>query len=237
MEIHLSFLDFDYVILSNNNFDERSVKDSVDFLFSLGIRKFIFTLAYDPELHTGAWILGRLNHIKSSFRSLRPYGCQFHLYLDIVYSKELSYTPSAFKRWSIPHTSCVFVRLPLFCEPDQMNAELNHLYFRQKCIPIFTAFEANIHTCSSEWIQQLMRSRNFYCAMDLNFITSLDAEPLIRNAIRNGCRILPSITHSIENYPSILKRMDGFRLGIGDSNYTKFTRSVHILGHQLFPRR
>ena len=232
----MRFLDFDYIIISNNDFDERSLKDTISFLHSVGIRKFIFTVSYDPMLHTDAWIWDRVKNIRSLLRNLRPYGCRFYVYVDLVYSQGVPYGISTWKRLSISGTSNIFMRLPVFCDGECANTDLNHLYFRQKYIPIFTAFECNIHTCSKDWIRQLMYCKHFYCAMDVNYLTSLDAEPLIRSAIQNECRILPAITHSIENYPGILERMAEFRNGIGASNYTKFSRSVHSLGYHLFFR-
>ena len=232
----MSFLDFDYIIISNNDFDENSLKNSISFLYSIGIRKFIFTVSYDPALHTDAWILDRIKNIRSLLHNLRPRGCRFYVFADIVYSQGIPYGITSLNRLSISNTSCVFMRFPVFCDGKDINADLNHLYFRRKCKPIFIAFETNIQTCSTDWITQIMCSQNFYCTMDLNYITSLSAEPLMRFAIRNTCRILPAINHSIDNYPGILSRIDGFKFGVEKSNYTKFSRSVHSLGVHLFPR-
>jgi hypothetical protein len=233
----LGLIDFDYLIVSNGEFEDRAIRDTVSYFHTIGIRKFIFTVSYDPMRHTRAWMLDRLHVLRTVLNSYRPYGCRFYLYADIIYSADVFHGMVSFNGLGMAHSSHTFVRLPVFCDCDQTNLDLNDLCFGRKRKPILTAFENQIKTCSAHWVDQVMGSRQIYCALDLNYFTAEDTEVMMADAIRRECNILPAISHSVEHYPAFPKRMSQFKNGIGTANYTKFCRSLHILGRELFPGR
>ena len=229
-------LGFDYLVISNEDFDVDSLVDTISFFHSIGIRKFIFTVSYDPLRHTEAWLTDRMKRLKPTLNAYRPRGCSMTLYADTVHSSGVPHGIHSYRRLCVPHSSAIFIRLSPFGDPSQIDPDLNELCFTRKCRPICTAFEDNIRTCEPDWIRRMMASRSLCFAMDLNFMTATDSEPLMRHAIAQDCRIIPAISHSISNYPGILYRMEAWKEEIGESNYTKFLRQVHTTGYQLFPR-
>ncbi|MBQ9085871.1 MAG: hypothetical protein IJY47_01655 [Clostridia bacterium] len=232
----MPLLDFDYLIVSNECYDESSLRDTIEFFHGIGIRKFIFTVSFDRSKHTVGWILDRMGRLRETLRHCHSRGISVALYASIEQSEGIVYDVGLL-RLSIKRSPYIFMKLPNFVDDPFVESDLNYFCFKRKCRPIFTAFEDNIRTNSPEMIQRLMSSRLYQFALDLNYLTSLDAEPQMLLAIENGVALLPSITHSLDNYPGVFKRMVEFRNSIGVSNYTKFCRTLQASGHRLFTKQ
>lgn len=229
----MNSLDFHYLIVSNQAFDEESLQNTFTFFGALGIRKFIFTVPFDLANRSVGILLDKMQRLRIRLHKCCPRGCSFELfpYVDVaedtVFHADLS-------RCLIKSSPYIFFRISAFYHPSNTDSALNHLCFQRKYRPIFTSFEDAIRTGSSEHIDRLTGSRLLCFSMDLNFMTEIESKNQMLQWIRQGTFLLPSISHDLSNYTGILNRFQLFKEDIGASNYTKFFRSVHTLGHRLF---
>lgn len=230
----LTLLDFNYLIISNENFDDSSLKDTFAFFLPLGIRKFIFTVSYDPRLHPICWIMDRLRQLRMRLRTLRPRGTVCEVYPCVFLSEEIVYH-NDIKRLCLKESSYLFLKIPPFSDPSNFDKNLNYLCFQRKCRPILVSFEDNLKIdLQHAFLERTVQSSLFHLSLDLNYVTALTSDHWIRFAIQSESRLLPGISHSLTNYPSVAKHMAELKEEIGPSNYTKFCRLLQESGHRLF---
>jgi len=221
----MSFLAFDYLVISDVHLDTASLKDIFSFFSELGIRKFIFLLNFDRTRHTLSQIKDRQKKFNELLRSVRPHGTLVYSFLTINLSDGVVYDPSIeslFKKTS----PFLFVKAPVLCDEAWVDSDLNYLLYKMNCHPILTSFEENILTNSQARIDQMIRSKAYRMTLDLNYITSLDAEVRMMQIISREISVFPSISHDLSNYVGIEKALEDYKDRLGEATYARFCRNL-----------
>ena len=220
----MSFLAFDYLIVSNPHLDSESLKDTFSFFTERGIRKFIFLLNFDRTIHTLSQIKDRQKNFNELLRSVRPHGTVADSFLNLILSDGIVYDPSI-ASLSPKTAPFLFVKAPVLCDEAWVDCDLNYLLYKRNRQPILTSFEGNILTNSQMRIDQMIRSKAYRVSLDLNYITSPDADVRILQMISWEISVFPSITHSLSNYVGIEKAFEQYKKRLGEHTYTRLCRN------------
>lgn len=229
----MSYLDFDYLIVSNRYLDLQSLKNTFSFFTSLGIRKFIIPLGFDRNIHTVPWMIRNIKNFKEYIRPIRPHGISVFICADIYMSDDIFYD-KAMHRLTLGDSDMIFLKMPIFSPTDWINSELNYCLYKAKFNPIFTTFESNIRTAPYEFTDQLFTTHAFKYCLDLDYITSLESTPRISQAISNGISIFPCISRDVCHYQDIIRGFSDFRNRIGDKAYFSFCDNLRLSKQTLF---
>ncbi len=220
----MSFLAFDYLVISDAHLDTASLKDIFSFFSERGIRKFIFLLNFDRTLHTLSQIKDRQKKFNELLHSVRPHGTLVYSFLNVILSDGIVYDPSIeslFKKTS----PFLFVKAPVLCDEAWVDSDLNYLLYKMHCQPILTFFEGNILTNSQARIDQMIRSKAYRMTLDLNYIMSLDAEVRMMQIISREISVFPSISHDLSNYVGIEKALEDYKDRLGEATYIRLCRN------------
>lgn len=229
-------LDFDYLIVSNQWFDHDSIAQTFSLFVPLGIRKFVFTLRLDRSLLTVSQMLDRVRTLSLTIHSLRPHGITVQICPELVFMDGVCYDPQI-QRLLKKNSRYLFVELPTFLDQEWMLADINHLLYKRKTLPVYTSFEANIRTNPRKIVNHLIQSEPFHACLDLNYITSLDAQTILVDMISRKARFFPCISNHWSAYAGIDSGFSDFRMRIGDTHYVQFCRNLQLLGSTVISRR
>ena len=229
----MSYLDFDYLIVSNRYLDLQSLKNTFSFFTSIGIRKFIIPLGFDRNIRTVPWMIQAIKDFKEFIRPIRPHGVSVFICADIYMSDDIFYD-KALHRLTVGDSDMIFLKMPIFAPTDRINSELNYCLYRSKLHPIFTTFESNLRTAPCEFINQLFTTHAFKYCLDLDYITSSESVPRISQALSNGISIFPCISRDLCRYEDIIFKFSDFRSNIGDKAYFGFCDNLRRSGQSLF---
>ena len=229
----MSFLAFDYLIVSNPHLDPESLKDTFSFFKERGIRKFIFLLNFDRTLHTVSQIKDRQKKLNDLLRSIRPHGILVNSFFNFVLSDGIVYDRSI-ASLSAKTAPFLFVKTPVLCDEAWVDSDLNYLLYKMNCQPILTSFEGNILTNSQTRINQMIHSNAYRFRLDLNYITSPDADSRIMEMISREISVFPSITHSLSNYVGIDQAFEQYKARLGEHRYMLVCRNFWNAEKYLF---
>ena len=219
----MNFLPFDYLVVANRNFDIDSLTETVSFFSAHGIRKFIFLLNFDRTRSTVSQIKARQKNLDQSLRSLGLKGVTLHTSLCLDLSDGIVYDPSL--ELIFNRSEMLFVNLPLFCDESWVDNDLNYLLFKKKKSPILTSLEGTILTSSQDRINQIFHSKFYRLALDLNYLTSLDAESRVMQIISREIPVIPCISHDVSNYVGIVNALESLKYRLGTDSYVSLTRN------------
>lgn len=220
----MSFLPFDYLVVSNPSLGFEAFKDTLSFFSDRGIRKFIFLLDFDRTLYTVAQIKDRQKKLNEHLQSIRPHGTLTDSFLNLILSDGIVYDPSI-ASLSSKMAPFLFVKAPVLCDASWVDSDLNYLLYKMKRQPILTSFEGNILTNSQTRIDQMIHSKAYRFCLDLNYLTSPDADPRMMQIISREISVFPSITHSLSNYVGIEKAFAQYKERLGEYTYARLCRN------------
>ncbi len=221
---NMNFLPFDYLVISNQDFDLVSLQDTFSFFSACGIRKFIFLLNFDRSRHTVAWIKDRQKLLEQSIRLARPKGLIVQSFLNFEFSQGIVYDPTI-NRILSQNSSFLFVSLPFFCDDAWVDADLNYLLYQKKLTPILSSFEGNIRTNSQTRLNQIFTSKAYRLSLDLNYITAADSKIRLDQIISREISVIPCISHSLSNYVGVCRAFEDLRGRLGASAYAQLSRN------------
>lgn len=231
----MGFLAFDYLIVSDPPLDSDSLKDIFSFFAERGIRKFIFLLDFDRIRFTASQIKDRQKHFSELLCSLRSRGISADCFLNLALSDGIVYD-SFMDSFSTKTSPFLFAKAPIFCDDAWVDSDLNYLLYKKHRLPILTSFEGNIVTNSQARIDQMLQSKAFRFSLDLNYITSLNADLRMRQIISREISIFPAISHDLSNYVGIEEAFAQYKARLGESTYARFCRSLWDTEKDFFSR-
>lgn len=222
----MAYLDFDTLLICNNRFDEESVKYTMEFFKSVGIRKFIFTYEFDRDIKPMSLAIPKLRSLKPFLSSLAPRGVRIYTVFNVILSEGVVFEPS-FNRLALEHGDRVFAELP-FCNYEAwLESDMNRLLYKNKLKPAFVSFERSFAICERDMIERFMTIKNAVFCMDINYLTSIQSTVTLKDFISCGLNILPSVSTDIFNYPGIIKSFDLLKTRIGSQNYVNLCKSFY----------
>jgi len=222
----LDYLDFDTLVISNNNFSDTFIFECFSFFSDLGIQNFIFTYDFDA--------VGRpLSEALRTLRTLKPYlhrfqtrGTNVYTAFNLLLDQDLARNQSLLESLSIPHTERIFVNLPIFTGHDWLEPDLAHLVYRKHRSPIFTSFERNAITYTDDMLERFSRLPKTVFCLDANYMFSLRAQTKLTRLVRANSQILPCISNSMSDYVAVLDGFADLKRRLGPSLYRKLCVNI-----------
>ena len=227
-------LDFDYLIISNQIFDEKSVSATLRFFSERGIRRFYVAFNVDLSQTTIKRVAPSIKALQKRFSSLCPRGSSVHVY------PMLSLSEDAVKNPCVPKLSfgqkMIFTNLPFACLSDHdswMDENLNFLVRKLRLTPIFLSFEEFLALNDSATANHFLYGSGFSFGFDLNFLTLPSHRFVIEEMIQNKIPAYPIMSDELFYYVGIEKSMQAFKDLIGKDLYVQFCRSFFQNGNLL----
>ena len=212
----MPFLDFDTLLICNNDLSKESVLFTFDLFKNIGVKNFIFTYDYDRELRSVSSAVAKFRTLKPYLRSLAPQGVKIYTAFNVILSDGLVYDKD-FSRLSLGHSERIFISIPYDDCSEWFEADMNHLLYRNKQKPAFVYFQSIRN--SQDVFDRLTTIKNSIFALDLNYLTSVSSTEDIYDIVARHVNIVPCITHNIFEYVGILKSMSLLQNRIAIRNY------------------
>ena len=228
----MSHLDFNYLVISNQQFDSTSLRTTFSFFGDLGIKKFLFTVDCHCDRYSVSQMTDRIRQAHIALEAVRPRGISVAVCANVQMYEGISEDPLLHRLYA-NRSNYLFLKLPIFSSEDWINMDLNRILFQRHCIPIFSRFEENMKTNPKSQMELLLYSSSFIGCFDLNYITSLVAFQSISDMIRHEVAILPSISHNIHDYAGVYKSFIDFKNRSGTEQYVDLCRNIQRSGNVL----
>ena len=228
----MAYLDFDTLLICNNHFDEESIKYTLNFFKSVGIRNFIFTYEFDRDVKPLSMAIQKLRTLKPYLSSHAPRGLRIYTAFNVILSEGCVFDPS-FNRLAFRHSDRIFAKLPFYNYEAWLESDMNRLLYKNKLKPAFVSFERSFYTCDRAILDRFMSIKNALFCMDINYLTSIQATPDLELFLSRGINILPCVSSDVFNYPGILKSFDLLKKRIGNPNYSKLCKSFYDSSKQI----
>ena len=228
----MAYLDFDTLVICNNDFSEDFLLSCFDFFHELGIRNFIFTYDFDVANRPVSTGLETLRTLKPYLQTLKPRGVRIYTAMNVILSKDVAYNKDL-ARLTIPHTDRLFINLPLFDEHPWLESDLAHLVYRKKLSPMFTSFERNAITYDDTTIERFSRLPGTVFCVDANYMFSLRSQAKLTLLLKAGARILPSISNKMSDYVAVLQGYEDLKSRLGVPLYRELCKNIWETGTAL----
>ncbi len=228
----MSFLDFNSLIICNDDYDVKSLTDTVKYFRDYGIKNFVITYSVYPERFSQSEIINSCKSAKIKLLNAAPRNTHLRIYPNVHISNGTLRNPFI-NRLKIRATNMIFAELPMFCT-DTLNADINYLLFKQKLFPIFISFETNLVSSSKNFVNTLYKSPNAAFALDLEFMVKSDYEHFVHMLITSKSTIIPCISRNLKCYSDIILQFEFFRQRLGDHAYFKFCKQVDTSCKRIF---
>ena len=230
----MAYLDFDTLVICNNDFSEDFVSSCFDFFSDLGIKNFIFTYDYDLEVSGRPLSAGlqTFRTLKSYLHTFQPRGTRIYTAMNVVLSEGVSFNQDLL-RLTVPHTQSLFLNLPIFNGQPWLEPDLTHLVYHKKLHPIFTSFERNAITYDDAVLERFSRLPHAVFCIDANYMFSLRSEQKISMLLKSGAHILPSISNQMSDYVDILQGYADLKKRLGLPLYRELCKNIWETGTSL----
>ena len=226
----MPYLDFDTLLICNNDFSEDSVRFTLEFFKSIGVKKFIFTYEYDRDLKPVSSAFAKFKSLKPYLRSLAPRGVRIYTAFNVVLSEGLVYDKE-FTRFSFGHSDRIFISLPYDNQIEWLESDMNHLLYKNKQKPAFISFRHIDH--SQDILNRLTAIKSSIFSMDINYMTSINSREAICSLAESSVNIVPCIMRNVFEYSGVLKSIVLFQNRIGIRNYLKICNNFYNSSSEL----
>lgn len=225
-------MDFDTLVICNNDFSEDFLFECFSFFHDLGIRNFIFTYDFDVASRALPEGLRTLRMLKPYLHRFQPRGTRIYTAINVMLDKDISYNKNLFSL-ALPHTDRIFVNLPIFTGNEWLEADLGHLVYRKRLQPLFTSFERNAITYTDDMLERFSRLPKVVFCLDANYLFSLRAQTKLSNLLRANCHILPCISNHMSDYVAVAEGYADLKKRLGMPLYRELCKSIRESGVTL----
>lgn len=222
----MPLLDFDSLVICNNDTDIDSLRISLKHFTELGIRKFIVTYEIDPHTMSTYDMLNGYKSFKAQVFTVKPRGVKLRVVPE-VYLHQSTLRNPIMKRFRLSKTNLLFVRAPIFNDKDWLPQDINYLLYKQKIKPVLCSFETNLDTCNTRDMDQLYKTQNVVHCMDINFLTSVTSDEHLRMMNKLDIPVIPCISKEFCYYTNALVRYDHLRDRIGTRRYLNVCKHLN----------
>ncbi len=222
----MDYLDFDTLVISNNNFSEDFIFECFSFFSDLGIQNFIFTYDFDAIGRSLPEAIQTLRTLKPYLHRFQPRGTNVYTALNLLLDQDLAHNQLLLDLLSLPHTDRMFVNLPIFTGNDWLEADLAHLVYRKHRQPVFTSFERNAITYTDDMLERFSRLPKSVFCLDANYMFSLRAQSKLTRLVQANSQILPCISNSMSDYVAVLEGFQDLKKRLGPTLYRKLCVNI-----------
>ena len=228
----MPYLDFDTLVICNNNFSEDFLLDCFSFFRELGIRNFIFTYDLDIANRSPAEGLRTLRTLKPYLHRFQLRDTRIYTAANILLDQDVARNQDLLN-FTLPHTDRIFVSLPIFTGHEWLEADLSHLIYRKHLQPLFTSFERNAITYSEDMLERFSRLPNTVFCLDTNYLFSLRSQSKVTSLLYKNCHILPCISNRMSDYVAVMAGYADLKDRLGASLYRELCQAIRTTGVQL----
>ena len=211
----LDNLKIDTAIICNNDFSEPNLKETVDLFSVNGFTKFIFLYDFDFDIHNPIFAMRNLKTLNKRLVSIDvPKGISVKVAFNFVLTDDLRNNRYLQQMIACQGSKQIFLRMPAFYESDSISSVLNHLLYKLKLTPVFTDFNKNIVSCSSEYLDDFVfKSTAGVFAFDFNYLFSNSSavHGLMIKAIIQNISVAVSFSSNIGAYAAMEKIFSDFK--------------------------
>ena len=211
----LEYLKIDTAIICNNDFDETNLKETIELFSANGFAKFIFLYDFDFDIHNPIIAMRNLKALNKRIGSISvPKGISVKTAFNFVLTEDLKNNRYLNRMIKSQVSKQIFLRMPTFYESDSISSILNHLLYKLKLTPVFTDFNKNIVSCSSEYLDgYVFKSTAGVFAMDFNYLFSNSSavHNLMIKAIIQNISVAVSFSGSLGSYAAMDKIFFDFK--------------------------
>ena len=222
----MSYLDFDSLVICNNDFSEDFIIECFSFFHELGIRNFIFTYDFDVARRSIPDGLRTFKTLKPYLHRFQPRQTRIYTAMNVILDQGIAYDKSL-RRMALPQSDRIFVNLPIFTGHDWLEADLAHLVYRKHFQPIFTSFERNAITYTDAMLERFSRLPRVVFCMDANYLFSLRSQAKLTNLLHTNAHILPCISNHMSDYVGAVEGFADLKRRLGATPYHGLCRNIH----------
>ena len=216
LEDTVPLLDFDTLLVCNQDFRQSALAGLFAFFGKLGIRKYIFVCELDLCAKTFTQLRDRLSAVRSALCQAKPHGVLLYLTPGFPLVKGLLSDPSLYRLAPTVYTG---IQLPLFGGDDWVEPELSYFLYQKHRLPLYLSFERNLATNSEAFVKRLSQVRSAMIAVDSNTLTANRMEKPLLSALRQKLFCIPCISNSLANYAGISSSYQSLRERLGEPDY------------------
>ncbi len=229
----MSFIDFNSLIICNDNPDPQALCDTIKYFRNLGVKNFVITYGLYLDRFCQSEIINTFKSAKARLSDISVRGANIWIYPNVHVTDGILRNPFI-KRLKVRSTNLFFTELPMFASGDKLNADINYTLFKQKLFPIFVSFEINLISSPKSFTGTLYKSQNAAFALDLEFMMSSDYEHFLHMAMTSGTTIIPCVSRELKAYSDIVLQFEHLRNRLGDDSYFKLCRHVDVSCKRIF---
>ena len=234
----MPLLDFDTLLICNQDFRQSALAGLFAFFGKLGVRKYIFVCELDLCAKSFTQLRERLYAVRTVLCQSKPHGVLLYLMPGFPLVKGLLFNPLLYRLAPAVYTG---IHLPLFSDDDWVEPDLSYFLYQQHRLPLYLSFERNLATNSEFFVKRLSRIRSAMIAVDSNTLTANHMEKPLLSALQQKLFCIPCISNSLANYAGISESYQSLRNRLGESDYrtlcTTFRNSLMLLRSGMTPVR
>ena len=229
----MALLDFDSLVICNNDNSAESLRLTIDHFKALGIKKYIVTLPVDIVADSMYDIRYKYKSLKALLDTIKPRGCTFKVVYNTYIAPGVAYNP-ILSKLSFANTNRLFIQTPLFLNDSWFSPQINHFLYKRKLLPVFTCFERTLVSSDKEFSSKLYKiQKGAYC-IDINYMTSFEGITRVKEMMRAGATILPSISTHCNKYVSATYRFERMSDRMGKILYLKYCKYINDCCKNIF---
>ena len=224
-------IDFDYLILSNQIYDDNELKDTLAFFSNLGVKRFIVSYLVDLSCQSFRRAQNSVKALQYKLSSICPRGVTVHVQPALSFEKDAVKNP-AVSSFAFGNRM-ILCQMPLQCvshSNEWMDENLHYLIRKLNLRPIFISFEQFLRLNNKETVDHLLHASGLSFAPDLNYMTASESLSFMERSIIQNISIFPSVSHDLSCYRGVEKAFLLLKKRMGDERYIQFCRNLHTNG-------
>ncbi len=231
----MAILDFDTLIICNEEFNTETLTESLAYFKSCGIKKFIISRGVDLRDNSPHHIKTVLAETKQEISKIKIRGAKIRFvpHLHIHKNTAYDYFTPHLKAWG---SDIIFLQMPIMPDANWLDPELNFYIYKLKLRPIFISYENQLMINAPAVTTKLFKSPNVDFCFDLNYITAEEYEFRLHQGMTYGSTIIPCVSNKFESYGNVLNRFSKLRKRMGDIAYLKLCKHINSSCRYLWNR-
>jgi hypothetical protein len=200
----ITSLGFDTVLIHTNGYS-KNISQTVELLYPLGIKNYIFLFDYDPLSDSIPIIKANLKKFKSICSDTVSHHIKIKCALNLHVCNGSAFNPSVDQIYADKRSKAIFTALPIFADVNYQSValDINHLLYKKLTFPIFTGFDKIIESSNYEFCSKFINNSKIGIAVDLNYLLDPKNQYIFKEILKSNSLILPSISHDVSNYAGI----------------------------------
>ncbi len=231
----MPILDFNSLVICNENFDITSLTKAIKHFRSCGIRNFIISCGVDVRDQSPFTIRILLSQTKKEVSTIKVRGAKIRFipHIHIHEGTARHYFTPHLKAWG---SDIILLEAPLAPNAYWFDTENHHYIYVLGLRPVFLGYDMSLTADTPTVAEKLFKSPNVDFCFDLRQITMAKFEFRLHQSMSYGSTLIPCISNDFKSYRDIIKRFEKLRARMGDDAYLKLCRHINLSCQALWER-